>query len=104
MSDLSSMERVQLTVRYDPSLVSPEFLAEHILELEGVEAVADEANMERDLRLNKLREAIVADVSEDLDLIGQMVEWHEELVAAFNAVPGVTPITNADLDVDAEDE
>jgi hypothetical protein len=47
--------------------------------------------------MERLRKAIVADVAEDFTMIGEMTEWHEELVAAFNAVPGVMPITNADL-------
>ena len=30
------MERVMFIVTYDPALVSPEFMAEHLNELEGV--------------------------------------------------------------------
>jgi hypothetical protein len=33
------MDHVILIIRYDPSLVSPEFMAEHITELEGVDTI-----------------------------------------------------------------
>ena len=32
-------EFVQLLISYDPSLVTPDFLADHVLECEGVESV-----------------------------------------------------------------
>lgn len=35
----SGMETVYLAVTYDPALVTPEFMAEHVFELEGIEAV-----------------------------------------------------------------
>jgi hypothetical protein len=33
------MDHVTLFITFDPTLVSPEFMAEHIQELEGVESV-----------------------------------------------------------------
>lgn len=55
--------------------------------------------------LSRLREAIIADVAEDMSMIGEMTEWHEELVAAWNAVAASSPtvgipapITDSDLD------
>jgi hypothetical protein len=33
------VETVYLAVTYDPALVTPKFMAEHVLELEGIEAV-----------------------------------------------------------------
>ena len=47
--------------------------------------------------MNRLRMAILRDVREDLSEIGEFTGWHKELVAAFNAVPGVAPITDAEL-------
>jgi hypothetical protein len=52
--------------------------------------------------MNRLRKAIIADVTEDMSMVGEMTECHEELVAAFNAMPGATPITDADLDAEFE--
>jgi hypothetical protein len=53
--------------------------------------------------MNRLRAAILADVSEDMDMIGEMTEWHEELVAAYNQlvtdIPTLgEPITNDDIE------
>lgn len=59
--------------------------------------------------MDRLREAILADVSEDMSMIGEMTEWHEELIAAFNAAgpfpghPEVGPITDADIEAMFED-
>ena len=50
--------------------------------------------------MDRLRKAILADIAEDMGAIGELNEWHEELVAAWNAVPGVVPITDADLDAE----
>lgn len=36
------MARLILVVDYDPLLISPQFMADHILELEGVEVVQTE--------------------------------------------------------------
>lgn len=56
--------------------------------------------------LSRLREAIIADVREDGEMIGELTEWHRELVDAWNAVceasPTVgipEPITDDDLDL-----
>jgi len=47
--------------------------------------------------LTRLREAIISDVSEDNQAIGELSDWHSDLVTTFNDVPGVKPITDADL-------
>lgn len=47
--------------------------------------------------MDRLRQAIIADVTEDFYIIGELTTWHVELVAAFNAVPGVTPINVATI-------
>jgi hypothetical protein len=48
--------------------------------------------------MERLRKAILSDVTEDMAMLGDLTEWHTELIAAWNAVPGVEPITDADLD------
>lgn len=56
--------------------------------------------------MDRLRAAIIADVTEDLGMVGEMTEQHVELAAAFNAVVDVErgrgvnikPITRADLE------
>lgn len=50
--------------------------------------------------MDRLRAAILADVTEDIAMLGEMTEWHEELVAAFNAVPDVEPITDDDINAE----
>jgi hypothetical protein len=58
--------------------------------------------------MNRLRAAIIADVSEDMQAIEELSEWHRELVDAFNAAgpfpgyPEVEPITDADIDGSVE--
>lgn len=54
--------------------------------------------------MSALREAIVADVREDNEAIGELTMWHRDLVDAWNAVceasPTVgipEPITDEDL-------
>lgn len=46
----------------------------------------------------RLRQAIVSDIAEDAQAIGELSEWHAELVAAFNDLPGVDPITDDDIE------
>jgi len=48
--------------------------------------------------MSRLRNAIIEDVAEDMSMVGDLTEWHEQLVTAWNAVPGVEPITDADID------
>lgn len=48
--------------------------------------------------LDRLRRAIISDVAEDAEAIGELGEWHAELVAAWNAVPGVVPIADKDIE------
>lgn len=50
-----------------------------------------------DEALRRLREAILSDVREDGLAIGELTDWHADLVEAFNAVPGVQPIADDDL-------
>lgn len=47
--------------------------------------------------LGRLREAILADVREDCQVIDELSDWHYGLIEAWNAIPGVEPITDADL-------
>ena len=48
--------------------------------------------------MDRLRRAILADIIEDMAMMGEMTEWHAELVDAWNAVPGVVPITDDDIE------
>lgn len=48
--------------------------------------------------MDRLRAAILADITEDMAMLGELSEWHAELVAAWNAVPGVVPITEDDIE------
>lgn len=53
----------------------------------------------------ELRTAIIADVSEDMGMIGEMTEWHSDLVEAWNNVCEASttqgypePITSEDIE------
>ncbi len=55
--------------------------------------------------MDRLRKAIIEDVTEDMGMIGELSEWHEELIKAWNKVcessPTVgipEPITEADIE------
>lgn len=48
--------------------------------------------------MDRLRDAIIADLAEDLSMIDELTDCHTELLDAWNAVPGVVLITDADLD------
>lgn len=58
--------------------------------------------------LKRLRQAIISDVSEDCLSIDELDDYHRDVVDAFNAIPGVDPITNSDIGqddaYDTEDE
>lgn len=41
--------------------------------------------------MDRLRKAIIDDVTEDIGMIGELTEWHEELLKAWNAVCTMSP-------------
>lgn len=50
---------------------------------------------------DRLRAAIIADVAEDNQTIGELTDWHSDLVQAWNNFAEVSkrePITDADLE------
>lgn len=53
--------------------------------------------------MDRLRAAIISDVAEDNAMIGEMTEWHEELVEAFNAAFPDNVITESDIEAMYED-
>lgn len=44
-SGVVRMDRLTLTITYDPTLIGPEFMKAHLLELEGVETVHEIVDM-----------------------------------------------------------
>jgi hypothetical protein len=57
------------------------------------------------MNMERLRKAILALATEDVETIGELTSDHEELVAAFNAAgpfpghPEVKPITDEDMGI-----
>ena len=48
--------------------------------------------------LDRLRDAILADVSEDMGLVDELTDEHNELVAAWNAAFPENTIEDADIE------
>lgn len=52
--------------------------------------------------MDRLRKAIIDAASEQLSMVDELTEIEDELIAAWNAIEGVTPITDKDIEATVE--